>query len=75
MNNHLTKGHVLEVLLIFALPYLLASFLQSFYGMADLYIVGQFNGADIISAVSIGSQFMHLITVIIIGMAMGQQLE
>ena len=40
MNNHLTKGHVLEVLLIFALPYLLASFLQSFYGMADLYIVG-----------------------------------
>ena len=75
MNNHLTKGHVLKVLLIFALPYLLASFLQSFYGMADLYIVGQFNGADIISAVSIGSQFMHLITVIIIGMAMGQQLE
>lgn len=71
MNNRLTKGHVLKVLLIFALPYLLASFLQSFYGMADLYIVGQFNGADIISAVSIGSQFMHLITVIIIGLAMG----
>lgn len=71
MNNHLTKGYVLKVLLIFALPYLLASFLQRFYGMADLYIVGQFNGADIIFVVSIGSQFTHLITVIIIGMAMG----
>jgi len=71
MKKSLTEGNVLKVLVMFALPYLLSSFLQTFYGMADLYVVGQFNGADAISAVSIGSQFMHMITVVIIGLAMG----
>lgn len=71
MNKSLTEGKTLRVLLFFALPYLLSSFLQTFYGMADLYIAGQFNGASTLSAVSIGSQFMHMLTVIIIGLAMG----
>ena len=71
MNNKLTEGNIFKTLMMFALPYLLASFLQNFYGIADLYIVGQFNGAEVISAVSIGSQFMHLVTVIIMGLAMG----
>ncbi|MBO4731758.1 MAG: MATE family efflux transporter [Spirochaetaceae bacterium] len=39
--------------------------------MADLFLAGQFNGADVISAVSIGSQVMHMFTVIIVGLAMG----
>ncbi len=39
--------------------------------MADLFIAGQFYGAEIISAVSIGSQIMHMITVMIVGLAMG----
>ena len=43
--------------------------------MADLYIVGQFKGSSSISAVSIGSQFMHLLTVIIIGLAMGSTIK
>ena len=63
MNNKLTSGPIVKVLLLFVLPYLLSSFLQTFYGMADLYIVGQFNGADALSAVSIGSQVMHFLTV------------
>lgn len=71
VKKSLTEGNVLKVLIVFAFPYLLSSFLQTFYGMADLYIVGQFNGADAISAVSIGSQFMHMLTVVIIGLAMG----
>lgn len=71
MNRNLTEGNVLKVLIRYALPYLLSSFLQTFYGMADLYIVGQYNGAASISAVSIGSQFMHFVTVVIIGLAMG----
>lgn len=71
MEDRLVSGNVLKVLVTFALPYLLSSFLQTFYGMADLYIVGQFYGASSISAVSIGSQFMHMITVIFIGLAMG----
>ena len=39
--------------------------------MADLFMVGQFNGVDHITAVSIGSQVMHMLTVMIVGLAMG----
>ena len=46
-------------------------FLQTFYGMADLFIVGQFNEAASITAVSVGSQLMHMLTVVIAGFAMG----
>lgn len=71
MQRDLTKGSVLGVLVRFSLPYLLACFLQTFYGLVDLFVTGQFNGADAISAVSIGSQVMHMLTVIIVGLAMG----
>ena len=46
-------------------------FLQTLYGMADLYIVGQFNDTAQITAVSVGSQVMHMLTVMIVGLAMG----
>ena len=39
--------------------------------MADLFITGQFCGVDSITAVSNGSQVMHMLTVIIVGLAMG----
>ncbi len=71
MKKDMTKGSVLGSLIVFSLPYLLSCFLQSFYGLADLFIVGRFNGADSISAVSIGSQIMHMLTVIIIGLSAG----
>lgn len=71
MEKDLTSGSVFKNLIFFSLPYLLSCFLQTFYGMADLFITGQFNGADSISAVANGSQIMHMITVIIIGLAMG----
>ena len=71
MRKDLTQGGVYRNLVFFSLPYLLACFLQTFYGMADLFITGQFNGAAIISAVSIGSQVMHMLTVIVVGLAMG----
>jgi len=71
MNQNLTEGSIARNLLSFSLPFLLATFLQTLYGMADLFIAGQFNGADVITAVSVGSQIMHMITVIIAGLAMG----
>ncbi len=58
-------------MLSFSLPYLLSYFLQTLYGMADLFITGQFNATDSITAVSIGSQVMHMLTVMIVGLAMG----
>lgn len=71
MDKNLTSGSVLKNIIRFSLPYLLAYFLQTLYGMADLYIIGQFEGVDNITAVSIGSQVMHMITVMIVGLAMG----
>ena len=71
MINDLTRGSISKNLLYFTAPYLLSYFLQTLYGMADLFIIGQFDGADATTAVSIGSQVMHMITVMIVGLAMG----
>lgn len=71
MERNLTEGSVLKTVIYFSLPYLLSYFLQTLYGMADLFIIGRFNGVDSTTAVSVGSQVMHMLTVIIIGLAMG----
>lgn len=71
MEKNLTQGSVLQNILYFSLPYLFSYFLQTLYGMADLFIVGQFEGVASTTAVSIGSQVMHMLTVMIVGLAMG----
>lgn len=71
MEKNLTTGSVLKNIVFFSLPYLLSYFLQTLYGMADLFIIGQFGNVAGTTAVSIGSQVMHMITVIIVGLAMG----
>lgn len=45
MEHDLTRGNVLKTIAVFALPYMLSYFLQMLYGMADLYMMGQFSGA------------------------------
>lgn len=71
METSLTSNRVFKTLISFSVPYLLSCFLQTLYGMADLFIVGQFNGVDSTTAVSVGSQVMHMLTVMIVGLAMG----
>ncbi len=71
MKKDLTTGSVFKNIIYFSLPYMLSYFLQTLYGMADLFIVGRFNGTQSITAVSIGSQVMHMLTVMIVGLAMG----
>ena len=70
-KHSLTEGSVGQNLLWFALPYLLSCFMQTFYGMADLFVVGLYNGSKTTTAVAIGSQVIHMLTVIIVGFAMG----
>lgn len=67
----LTSGSIPGNLIRFAIPFLISCFLQTFYGLADLFITGQFNGADAITAVSVGSQVLHMLTVVIAGFATG----
>ena len=71
MERDLTSGSVWKNIVYFSLPYLLSYFLQTLYGLADLFIVGQFEGVASTTAVSIGSQVMHMLTVMIVGLAMG----
>ena len=71
MERDLTSGSVLKNIVRFSLPYLLSYFLQTLYGMADLFIIGQFDTTASTTAVSIGSQVMHMLTVMLVGLAMG----
>ena len=71
MKHELTTGSVFRNLVFFSLPYLLSYFLQTLYGMADLFIIGQYEGVASTTAVSIGSQVMHMLTVMLVGLAMG----
>ena len=70
-GKNLTTGSVFGNIVYFSIPYLFSYFLQILYGLADLFVVGQYCGVSTITAVSIGSQIMHMLTVIIVGLAMG----
>ena len=71
MELDLTRGSVLKNVVRFSLPYLLSYFLQTLYGMTDLFIIGQYGGVEATTAVSVGAQVMHMLTVMIVGLAMG----
>jgi len=71
MNRNLTEGSIFGNIVVFSLPFLLSTFLQTLYGLADLFIIGQFCGVEATTAVSIGSQVMHMLTVMVVGIAMG----
>lgn len=55
MTTFLGNDSVLKKVLHFSLPYLLSHFLQTLCGMADLLIIGRFDGVAATTAVSIGS--------------------
>ena len=65
------KGRILNPLILFALPVLLALFLQAMYGAVDLLIVGKFASSADVSAVSTGSQIMMTLTNLVSSFSMG----
>ena len=74
MNNRvrdLTTGPVYKKLILFAVPMILASFLQSVYGLIDMMITGRFCGADGLSGVYNGSMIMNLVSFVAIGLSTG----
>ena len=74
-NNQFTEGKIFGPLIRFAIPVLFALCLQSLYGAVDLLVVGRFveakDVAAAVSAVSNGSQIMHMVTMIVTSLAMG----
>ena len=71
LKQNMITGSVMKNILVFSLPYLLSTFLQTLYGLADLFIIGWFDGVAGTTAVSIGSQVMQTITGIILGITTG----
>lgn len=67
-EKDLTQGNLVTTLLMFALPYVGANFLQALYGAADLIIVGKFCDSSVISAVATGSQLLQTLIFFITGL-------
>ena len=70
-EENFAEGAILPALIRFALPVLMALFLQVMYGAVDLQVVGRFGTAADISAVATGGQIMQTATMIITSLAMG----
>lgn len=67
----LTEGSVRKTLFFFAMPFLAANILQSFYGAADLFVVGKYCAAESVAAVSTGTQVTQIITSLVAGLTLG----
>lgn len=72
--NDLTTGSVAKKLLMFALPFMLSTLLQTTYSMVDMAIVGRFVGSAGLSAVSTSSQLIWLTTALCMGFTNGGQI-
>ena len=70
-KNSFLEGNIFHSLIKFALPMLLALFLQALYGAVDLWAVGQFAETKDIVAVSVGSQAMLVVSGFVTGLFMG----
>lgn len=67
----LTQGNVTKQLILYALPLIATSLLQSIYSIADLLIAGHTVGSVGLSAINNSSQVMTLVTKIAIGLSVG----
>ena len=71
MNLSLTKGPVMQSMLLFAVPMILGNLLQQCYNIADTLIVGKFLGAGALAAVGSSFTLMTFLTSILLGLCMG----
>ena len=71
MTQDLTSGSVSGALLLFSLPMILGNLLQQCYNLADTWIVGNFVGANALSAVGSAYALMTFLYSVLIGMCMG----
>ena len=69
MVTDLTTGGVFSNLVRLAVPFMLSNLLQMLYSMIDMIVVGQYVGSTGLSAVTISSQIIMLMTTIATGFA------
>ncbi len=74
MIQDLTKGNVLSTLVKLAIPFMFSNLLQTFYSMVDMVVVGQYVGSSGLSAVTVSSQIIMLMTTLVMGFSSGGQI-
>ena len=67
MIRDLTTGSVSKTLVEFSMPLFLANLLLMVYNMVDMVVIGQFVGSTGLSAVSIGTDIIHMPTFLAMG--------
>ena len=67
----MTKGPIIRLVLLFALPICLGSVLQQLYSTADAFVIGNFCSSFSLAAVGTGSQPVELLLCIFLGLGTG----
>lgn len=67
----LTEGPILRKLLLFALPLMLNSIIESLYSTADTVMMGRFAGTAAMAAVGASAQPLNLLVMLFAGVALG----
>ena len=71
MQNDMTVGNPMKIILSFTLPIFIGNVFQQFYNMADAVIVGKFVGNKEMAAVGSTGTIMFLIYGFVVGMTAG----
>lgn len=71
VQNDMTMGNPMKIILNFTLPIFLGNVFQQFYNMADAVIVGKFVGNKALAAVGSTGTIMFLIYGFVVGMTAG----
>ena len=74
MINDLTVGSVPKKLIRFALPFAASNLLQALYNIVDMMVIGQFVGSTGLSAVSVGSDILTMLTMLCMGFSSAGQI-
>lgn len=71
MEKDLTKGNVLQTMVMFAIPMVIGDLLQQCYNIADTLIVGRVLGKEVLAVVGSSYTLMTFLTSILIGLSLG----
>lgn len=67
MAQDLTRGRIFTIMIRLAIPITLSNLLQTVYSMVDMIVVGQYEGSAGLSAVTVSSQVIMLMTMFVMG--------
>ena len=74
VGTNLTEGPILQTLLKFAVPIILANLIQQLYSMVDLIVIGRFVGSIGTVGVNTGGEIIDMVTPVAMGFSSAGQI-